>query len=230
MTTHSTLPPARSLPWLFRDEAQVVETHSLWLRWPNQADAVALQAIAGIQAVAEMTASWPHPLPDGEAARRIARMRAANEAGASAAFALVLKSDPRRLVGTIGSGVRTDDTLDLGYMLDPELHNRGFVTEAVRGLVRELFIHTRFDRIRASCRTVNPASRRVLEKSGFDKTGSHHLDTPARGSIEVNAFELRRGDWLASPDGAWLRRALDARRPRKPPAGSSVECRRASSA
>ncbi|HNI12017.1 MAG TPA: GNAT family N-acetyltransferase, partial [bacterium] len=41
-------------------------------------------------------------------------------------------------------------------------------TEAVRALVRVLFTHVRVETVAATVRTINPASRRVLEKNGFD--------------------------------------------------------------
>ena len=50
-------------PELTRDDVFRLETRRLWLRWPRMADANAILRLAGEKAVAEMTASIPHPYP-----------------------------------------------------------------------------------------------------------------------------------------------------------------------
>ena len=50
-------------PDLTRDDVFRLETRRLWLRWPRHADVQAIVRLAGETAVAEMTASIPHPYP-----------------------------------------------------------------------------------------------------------------------------------------------------------------------
>ena len=154
-------------PWVTRDEVFRIETPRLWLRWPRLADADRLQAIAGTASVAEMTATWPHPLPDGEAGRRIAAARSLNGDGKGLILAVTLKGEPDRLVGTIGSGPLAEGAATIGYMLDPAIHGRGLATEAVRALVRVLFTHVRVE-------TVRPPSGRSIRRRGgcWRRTGS----------------------------------------------------------
>ena len=182
-------------PWMTRDEVFRVETPRLWLRWSRPSDAGALQAIAGQESVATMTATWPHPLPPGEAARRIETARARNASGEALILALTLKSAPDQLVGQIGCNALATEHLGIGYMLDPALAGRGLATEAVRGFAGALFTYTNLQRIAASARATNPASRRVLEKNGFDHIGAGTLDTQAHGPMEVEHLELTRSSW-----------------------------------
>jgi RimJ/RimL family protein N-acetyltransferase len=198
------------LPDLFRDEVFRIETQRLWLRWPRLADAVALQRAASVKEVAEMTASWPHPLPEGEAARRIARLRQSNADGKSLVLAMAEKREPDSLIGMLGVHVAPEaDHLGLGYLLDRAFHGRGLMAEAVSGLVAAVFTYSGCRRIRAASRIINPASARVLDKCGFAPLGPGLQEAAARGgAVEVENFELGRADWRRTM--AWRRRAAQS--------------------
>ncbi len=207
-------------PWVTRDEVFRIETPRLWLRWPRLADADALHAMAAHRSVAEMTATWPHPLPEGEAVSRIASARAVNAEGSGLVLALTLKREPDRLIGQIGCNALAAEHLGLGYMISPAFEGRGLATEAVREFVRVLFTHTQLKHIAASCRVINPASRRVLEKVGFQFIRTGAFETVARGTVETDFLELGRADWMHKL--AAVRRAtLEANIPR-PPAGRDI--------
>jgi RimJ/RimL family protein N-acetyltransferase len=191
MSAHST----PLFPWMTRDEVFRIESKRLWLRWPRLRDSEALQAIASQRSVATMTATWPHPLADGEAARRVGQARELNASGEALILALTLKSAPDHLIGQIGCNALPSEHLGLGYMLDPNLKGNGFATEAVHAFVTALFTYTHVPRITASARVTNEASRRVLEKTGLTRTGSGMLDTPAHGPMQVDFLELSRAAW-----------------------------------
>ncbi|HXF53180.1 MAG TPA: GNAT family N-acetyltransferase [Hyphomicrobiaceae bacterium] len=195
------------LPDLFRDEVFRIETRRLWLRWPRLADAPRLQDAVSTREVAEMTATWPHPLPAGEAARRIEQMREGNASGDSLVLAMTPKREPDRLIGVLGVHVAADaDRLDLGYLLAAPYHGRGLMSEAVLGLAAAVFTYSGYRRIRAASRIINPASARVLDKCGFVPLGQGLRPAAARGgAIEVECFELRREDWRRTR--AWGRPA-----------------------
>ena len=182
-------------PWVTRDEVFRIETPRMWLRWPRLADAADLHRIAGQASVAEMTATWPHPLPEGEAASRIASARVLNAEGSALILALTLKGDPGRLIGQIGCNALAAEHLGIGYMIDTAFAGQGLASEAVREFVRVLFTHTPLTHIAASCRLINPASRRVMEKVGFQYIRTGAFETVARGTVEVDFLELSRRDW-----------------------------------
>lgn len=58
--------------------------------------------------------------------------------------------------------------VEIGYSMDPSCQNKGYMTEAVRSLVDWAFQSKRCQSITAETARWNYASRRVLEKSGFE--------------------------------------------------------------
>ena len=197
--------PAPLFPDLFHDDVFALETPRLWLRWPRMADAAAIEAMSSFRQVAEMTARVPHPYPAGAAAEHIAQTRAANAAGALFGLALTLKTEGRAVIGRFGLGPRDGGGIALGYMLHPEHWGRGYMSEAVGTLLDAAFAYIDLREIHAEVRTVNPASRRVLEKAGFTFYGTRMSHGPARAEPhEVDMSVLARGAW----EGARGLRAL----------------------
>lgn len=185
-------------PDLTRDDVFRIETPRLWLRWPAVQDVAAMTAFAGDKQVAEMTGTWPHPLPDGEAQRRIFAMRKANALGAGLNLLLAPKAYPSHAVGFIGGKFSEPRSFTFGYMLEAERWGQGLVTEAVQALIDAVFTLTDACEARAGVRVVNPASRRVLEKAGFQMVGSGLDDCPARGGrLPCDHFRLGRRTWIA---------------------------------
>lgn len=183
---------------LTRDDVFRLETRRLWLRWPTLDDADELQAIAADRDVALMTATWPHPMPDGEAARRIVQMRRTNTEARTLVLALTLKSAPDRIIGCAGAHEIEAGSLDFGYFLAPAFWNRGFMTETISALAEASFLYSDAKLVRAGCWSHNVGSRRVLEKCGFSSIGVRPCKAPARdGETPAEHFELARRDWRA---------------------------------
>lgn len=187
-------------PDLTRDDVFRLETPRLWLRWQRHSDAAALTAFAGLKPVAEMTGTWLHPLPDGEAERRIFEARKANATGASLILAMTPRARPNHQIGVVaitparhpGSAAE----VEIGYMLHPDYWGQGLVVEAVQAMLNTVFSYTGMQAVGAWARLINPASRRVLEKCGFRHAGSSLLDQPARGGmVPCDQFLLDRKTW-----------------------------------
>ena len=189
-------------PELFRDDVFRIETARLWLRWPRAADGRALHRFASLAEVAEMTATWPHPLPEHEADRRILKARQRNSDGVALVLAIERKKEPGRMIGLPGLHTTGDGVLGLGFMLDPEFHNRGIMTEAVRAMLDTVLTFAPFASVRGSCRVDNAGSRRVFEKSGFILLGASLHDAQARsGPQQCLDFELSRTAWRSTSAG-----------------------------
>ncbi|CAN0131278.1 unnamed protein product, partial [Phaeothamnion confervicola] len=189
---------APQFPDLFCDDVLRLETRRLWLRWPTYSDAARLHQIASMEAVARPTATWPHPLPEGEALRRIEKARANNALGNSLVLALAEKAAPDVLIGLIGVG--TEDgapgIVSVGYMLGVEHQGYGLMTEAVRAVTNAVFRYTSFAAVRGASGLTNAASRRVMEKAGFRRIGQRSHPAPARGGkVACDELELTRGEW-----------------------------------
>ena len=71
----------------------------------------------------------------------------------------------------------------IGYWLGTPHWGKGYATEAVQALIDTLFTLLEIPAIEADTRVINPASRRVLEKSGFRQEGSFLKSLPARGGL-----------------------------------------------
>lgn len=74
-----------------------------------------------------------------------------------------------------GMSFRTDvdqpGTLELGYGINPSAWNRGYATEMARAMVDWAKQRPDVERIISTCLTTNTGSIRVLEKTGFQRTG-----------------------------------------------------------
>ena len=212
-------------PDLTRDDVFRLETRRLWLRWPRHADAPAVVSLAGERAVAEMTALIPHPYPPHEADRFILQARRANADGRGLQLAVAPKG--KSAIGMIGIAPAPEGFPDagrphLGFWLGQPYWNQGFAQEAARALIDAYFAYAGGDELTAAARTVNPASRRVLEACGFVRQGEAVMRFPARdAAFPVDRLRLDRRRWRAlntvfaggSPwarrsDGMMLRAAL----------------------
>jgi RimJ/RimL family protein N-acetyltransferase len=187
-------------PELTRDDVFRIETRRLWLRWPRVQDANAIARLAGAADVAEMTGTVPHPYPPGEAERFVFAARKGNATGCSLQLAVALRKEPDKLLGVIGARAK-DGGVDMGYWLGQPHWGQGYATEAAHALVDAVFTYTEAQAMTASARVINPASRGVIEKCGFQFVGSDMLDAPARGGrVAVDRFRLPRSTWESLKD------------------------------
>lgn len=185
-------------PELTRDDVFRLETRRLWLRWPRMADAAAILRQAGEKAVAEMTASIPHPYPPEAVEPFIFAMRKGNALGDHLALAITPRSKPNELIGMISAHRQAADAPSVGCWLGTPHWGKGYATEAMQGLIDSLFSLVDIPAIETNVRVINPASRRVLEKSGFRSEGSFLRSLPARGGLfPCEQFRLDRSTWAA---------------------------------
>jgi ribosomal-protein-alanine N-acetyltransferase len=89
-------------------------------------------------------------------------------------WAIRLKTDPERLIGTAGYNVwnRHNACGEIGYDLLPAYWNQGLTTEAVRAVVCFGFEQMQLNRVEADVSLGNDASVRVLQKLGFTEEGT----------------------------------------------------------
>lgn len=90
-------------------------------------------------------------------------------------WAIERRADSRLLgsVGLIADGARQyGSARALGYSLGRDYWGQGYMTEAVRCVLRFGFDRLRLDLVSATCYPENHRSRRVLEKCGFCYEGT----------------------------------------------------------
>lgn len=170
-----------------------LETPRLILRPPRPADAPAIQAIASLRAIADMTAAIPHPYPPDGAASFIASLEHPARDGRDYHVAIERREDGvvMGMAGLFPSPTAAGG--QIGYYLGPEFWRQGYATEAAGRLVRYAFDNLGLDRMVAHVYVGNEASMRVLRRLGFAAAGQIEVDAPARGGLKrVALFERRR--------------------------------------
>ena len=74
----------------------------------------------------------------------------------------------QHIIGFMNEVSRTDDSLEIGYFIDPKYWNQGYATEALKEAIKYIF-KMRYKHVTASHFKENPASGRVMEKAGMRK-------------------------------------------------------------
>lgn len=95
-----------------------------------------------------------------------------------------------RLVGFVNDVAIAGGEIELGYVVDPAFHNRGFATQALALAMGELFARG-FDAVVCGAFEHNAASRRVMEKNGMTRTGKTEV-IAYRGREHVCVYYCRR--------------------------------------
>jgi RimJ/RimL family protein N-acetyltransferase len=176
----------------YREPSTVVlETKRLALRAPRLKDAKTVAMLANDRRIAENTARIPHPYKIADAEGFVAL---ANTAGGETVFLITLHN--RTVIGACGLTAIDGQPPELGYWLGVNYWGRGYATEAVHAMVDYAFTDLGHDALQAGARVTNPASRRVLEKCGFQWTGVGLYRIRAlASSAPIDRFRLDRGIW-----------------------------------
>ncbi|MET0873586.1 MAG: GNAT family N-acetyltransferase [Pseudolabrys sp.] len=170
----------------------VLETKRLALRAARLEDAKAVAALANDRRIAENTARIPYPYKLADAEQFIA---GANKKG-EAAYLITLRDGT--VIGACGLMFHYDDTPEIGYWLGVPYWNKGYATEALHALIDYAFTDLTHDAVQAGARVTNPASRRVLEKCGFQWTGvGLYRINSIKSSAPIDRFRLERRIWSA---------------------------------
>lgn len=167
-------------------------TERLVMRAPRESDVDQLVLLADNRAIAEMLARMPHPYGEAEA-RAFLAMAQSRRGGI--AYALTLAGTDV-FVGCAGLNI-TDRGLELGYWIGEPYWKRGFATEAAHALVDLAFTATTIQVLHASTRVINPASRRVVHKCGFQYAGQGMLNSIVAGQVPVERYRLDRRTWTS---------------------------------
>jgi RimJ/RimL family protein N-acetyltransferase len=86
---------------------------------------------------------------------------------------VVVRREDRLAVGSVGFKSPPDGngTVEIGYAINRSFRGRGYATETASALAAWALRQPEVRRVTAECAQSNPASARVLEKSGFQQVG-----------------------------------------------------------
>jgi RimJ/RimL family protein N-acetyltransferase len=187
----------------------VLETERLVLRAPRREDARAIAALANDRRIAENTARIPHPYGLADAEAWIA------STGIEASSDIFVITIGGEVIGACGCELRNGKP-EIGYWLGVPFWGNGYATEAVQAVIDHAFGERFHAALHSGARISNPASRRVLDKCGFQWTGVSLVRVRAiASSVPCDRFKLERAVWVSLKN-----RSATHRRP--VPAGSGA--------
>jgi len=184
-----------------QDSIPVLATERLVLRPPRKADAKAITRLVNDRRIAENTALIPHPYALADAHDFIAR---SDSREPKTSFVVTLADG--QLIGGCAVAIHQGRDPEIGYWIGVRYWCCGYATEAARVLVDHAFGTLACERLASGARVSNPASRRVLEKCGFQWSGAALLRIRALGaSVPIDRFRLDRGLWASLKSWGKLR-------------------------
>jgi RimJ/RimL family protein N-acetyltransferase len=140
-----------------------------------------------------MLARVPWPYTEDDARSFLAGL--ADRRDGEIGFGLYRKADPKRLIGICGYHGQ-DGKSELGYWLGAHYWAHGFMSEAASAVRDHAFAQGGRKLLNSGCRISNDASRRVLEKLGFERIGLGHIFSRSFGmNLPVHRFLLTKERW-----------------------------------
>lgn len=176
-------------PTLRESRAVVLETDRLVLRQPTLADVKAIAQVVSDKRVSINLRRVPHPYTTDDAISFVTTIAATTDT-------VFLVERERAAVGLVGVSWENENAPELGYCFGVEHWGKGYATEAARAVIDYAFEEFAIDQLLSAARVLNPASRHVLEKCGFQWTGVElHRFLALGSSTPVDCFKLERGVW-----------------------------------
>jgi len=168
-----------------------LQTARLTLRPPQPEDAKAIAALVNDIRIAQNTTRIPYPYALSDAR---AWLRAVNGKEGEATYLVTLAD--ATVIGACGVEPRDGRGPELGYWLGTRYWGEGYATEAARAVIDHAFTGLACEELQSGARISNPASRRVLEKCGFQwcGVGLYRIRSIA-SSAPFDRFRLDRGIW-----------------------------------
>jgi RimJ/RimL family protein N-acetyltransferase len=167
------------------------------LRAPHEEDIDALAHLANNANIATMVSRMPHPYTAKDAADFVRRTK---DGEIGKCVYAITRGDNGAFLGCCALEPQQDGrTLELGYWLGQPYWNQGYATEAAHALIDMAFrTRNHVDYIDARCRVTNVASKRVIQKCGFQFQGTGMIDCLALGGmVAVEWFRLDRKTWIS---------------------------------
>ena len=112
-------------------------------------------------------------------------------------WAIVLKENGPKPIGNISTAHVKESTLcaTMGYCMSRAHWGKGVMTEALTAVIDFFFDEVGFNRIDADHAVDNPASGRVMEKSGMRYEGTHRQAVRTNcGIVDIKKWAILKSD------------------------------------
>ncbi len=150
--------------------AHEIRTGRLVLKSPVNVGIKRLASLANNRAIAENLGTLPHPYTEQDATSWLAAGSKADKD--EKRFSIHLDIPDEIFIGIISyRPVKEGGPFELGYWIGEPYWNYGYTSEAARAVVDFAFEEDGVGILEAGARITNVASRRVLEKCGFEYLG-----------------------------------------------------------
>lgn len=130
---------------------------------------------------------------------QVSRMTAIDDEAQNLRFAVVLP-ETGELIGdmSIWSEPHDRQQAEIGFVLNPRFHGRGYASEAAAELLRIGFEEAGLHRITANCDARNTASARVMERIGMRQEAHFRQNWYAKGEwTDELLFAILADEWRA---------------------------------
>jgi RimJ/RimL family protein N-acetyltransferase len=166
-----------------------IDTLRLVLRAPIRGDVPDLVKLADNRRIHEVLARLPHPYTRADA---IAFVEILAQRDDERPYAITLHG---QFIGVVGFTFRAGEPPELGYWLGEPHWGKGFMSEAVKGLLEAAFATRLFPRIKSRALSSNAGSLNVLRKAGFVRL-HEDIETIGTGAGKPTTyFTLEQPKW-----------------------------------
>ncbi|MET1413426.1 GNAT family N-acetyltransferase [Roseibium sp. HPY-6] len=177
-------------------QTPVLETGRLVLRPPHADDIDRCAELLGDYQVAKMLSRVPYPY-DLEQGRQYLERSVARWENLAEADELGFHIDHEgELIGGLGFK-KLQGTPEIGYWLGRAYWGKGFMSEALNAAIGWVFENTIHERLACEAMMENPASIKVMERTGFRPVGEVNCASVSRGeTLPAIRSEMTRADFM----------------------------------
>ena len=183
-------------PPAFFSRLPVLETADLVLRRPLRKDAKDIFRYASDDQVARFVLWEPHRSL-AETRLFVRELRRRLRSGYPSSWVVTLRGTGE-VIGTIGFVWYSTEnrSAELGYSFARQYWNRGYATQSLKAVIDIVFRSLPLNRLEAQHDVRNPASGRVMQKSGLRQEGILRGRVLNKGEFaDVALYAILRSDW-----------------------------------
>ena len=172
-----------------------IETERLLLTELEFTDIPAIVKYASDKHVSEFTSNIPHPYFEKDAIYWINLANQGLKQKSNYIFGIRLKQEAQFIGGISLTANQGNNRAEVGYWVAKPYWGKGLTTEATKAILRFGFEDLRLNKVTSSHMAKNPASGRVMQKSGMVKEGflaSHILKDSKYHDLVVYGITQRQ--------------------------------------